>query len=127
MLIYPRIPPGNMVEYYRMLQCQLIGPPFVTAHLMHNVHAPQRMHVLPGLLQKPEGHSLFLLEAVGALKGFDLIPDLLIHPIGLLHRSLLSVAPVRMVHVHPIALVRRLCVEALSSERVVELEGIAPA
>ena len=67
MLIYPSMPPGNMVEYYCMLQCQLIRPPFVAAHLLHNVHSPERIHLLGGLLQKPEGECLILLEAVGAL------------------------------------------------------------
>jgi len=67
MLMYAGMPPGNMVEYYRMLQCQLIGAPFVAAHLLENVHSPQRIHLLGGLLQKPEGEGLILLEAVGVL------------------------------------------------------------
>jgi len=67
MLMYPSMPPGNMIEYYRMLQCQLIGSPFVAAHLLHDVHSPQRIHLLGGLLQKPEGEGLILLKPVGVL------------------------------------------------------------
>jgi hypothetical protein len=66
MLMYPRMPPGNIFEYYRMLQCQLIEPPFVAIHLFQNVRLPQRIHLLLGLLQKPEGDGLVLLEPVGA-------------------------------------------------------------
>jgi len=67
MLMYPRMPPGNVFEYYRMLQCQLIGPPFVAIQLLQNVRLPQLIHLLLGLLQKPEGEGLILLEAVVAL------------------------------------------------------------
>jgi len=67
MLMYPGMPPGNMLDYYGMLQCQLIGPPFVAAHLVQNVPSPQRIHLLGGLLQKPEGQGLILLKTVGAL------------------------------------------------------------
>lgn len=64
MLMYPGMSPGNMLEYYRMLKCQLIWAPFVAAHLVQDVHSPQRFHLLGGLLQKPEGERLILLEAV---------------------------------------------------------------
>jgi len=44
-----------MFDYYRMLQCQLIESPFVAVHFLGNVLSPERMHMLCGLLQIPEG------------------------------------------------------------------------
>ena len=63
MLLYPGMPLSDMLDYYRMLQCQLIGSPFVAVHLLGNVLSPERMHMLCGLLQIPEGEGL-LLEPV---------------------------------------------------------------
>src|SRR5215211_1960652 len=55
MLPYPGMPLGDMLDHYRMLQCQLIESPFVAVHLLGNVLSPERMHMLCGLLQIPEG------------------------------------------------------------------------
>src|SRR5215211_6394246 len=62
MLPYPGMPLGDMLDHHRMLQCQLIESPFVAVHLLGNVLSPERMHMLCGLLQIPEGDGLLLLE-----------------------------------------------------------------
>jgi hypothetical protein len=46
-LPYPGMPLGDMLDHYRMLQCQLIESPFVAVHLLGNVLSPERRRLRP--------------------------------------------------------------------------------